>query len=497
MQLTELLHKAGVNMPDTRWESEVEILRVSTHSADVQPGDLFVYSAPSVASVDKIKIHLEEALSRGAAAVIAAPHLAAYIDGRVPFISTITPHIALSQTCGVMYAGQQPEVVAVTGTNGKTSVAHFTFQLWRALGESCGVLGTLGLQTTHPDLLHEETGYTTPDAVTLHRALARCAELGIRFVSLEASSHGLDQRRLDGVRLKAAAYTSFSHDHLDYHVNESAYFSAKIRLFCTLLPADGTIVVNRDARHAPQVMIQSSIRQMAMISVGRDEGGICLRSAVPAGMGQDVVVTYQGQTYAFHVPLIGVFQVENALLAAGLVMATGFSFEDVVRVIPQLQPVPGRMQHIAPDQVFVDYAHTPDALERALQALRPYTKGKLWVIFGCGGDRDALKRSLMGQAAAQYSDRIIITDDNPRYENPQTIRQHIAVGCGRAYVVDDRHRAIKFAIEHKADEDTVLIAGKGHEKFQIIGNQKIPFDDAAIAQEVVNSGVKIRLSVEL
>jgi UDP-N-acetylmuramoyl-L-alanyl-D-glutamate--2,6-diaminopimelate ligase len=367
--------------------------------------------------------------------------------------------------------------VAVTGTNGKTSVASFVRQIWAELGHAAVNLGTTGVEGAWTAPL----AHTTPEPITLHRCLSEAAENGVTHAAMEASSHGLEQRRLDGVHLAAAGFSNFTQDHLDYHETFEAYFAAKMGLFDRVLPQDGTAVINLSDPKGAQVRKIAEARGQSVLTVGLGEADLCLMNQRFDSSGQALRFSWQGKTFQTRLNLIGGFQAENILLACGLVIAAGDDPERVFETLPHLTTVRGRMQLAATRDngaaVFVDYAHTPDAVATALKALRPHVMGRLIAIVGAGGDRDATKRPLMGKAAANHADIVFVTDDNPRSEDPASIRAAVMDGAPEATEVGDRAEAILRGIDALQPGDALLIAGKGHETGQIVGDQVLPFDD--------------------
>lgn len=461
---------------------------LAVDSREVREGTLF-------AALPGSKVHggafIQYALQMGAAAVltdakgaqIAAADLAA---SEAALIIAEDPRQALAQTASLWFGAHPETVVAVTGTNGKTSVSTFARQIWEELDIPAVNLGTTGVEGawTHP-LRH-----TTPEPITLHRVLAQARANGITHTAMEASSHGLDQRRLDGIMLSAAGFTNFTQDHLDYHETFEAYFVAKMGLFTRVLPEDGVAVINLDDPKGPQVARLCEARGIEIIGVGRaPEARLRLMGQRYDATGQEVLFEWQGKGHKVRLKLLGGFQADNVLLAAGLVIAAGADPAEVFEVLPYLRTVRGRMQHAATratgGSVFVDYAHTPDAVATALKAMRPHVLGKLVVIIGAGGDRDAGKRPLMGRAAADHADLVFVTDDNPRSERPAAIRAAVMAGCPDATEVDDRARAILLAVDALGPGDALLIAGKGHETGQIIGDDVLPFDDVEQASVAV------------
>jgi UDP-N-acetylmuramoyl-L-alanyl-D-glutamate--2,6-diaminopimelate ligase len=421
---------------------------------------------------------IPEALARGAAAVLAD----ASYPGRdlgVPLILDPQPRRRLALIAASFYHAQPRCVVAVTGTNGKTSVVGFTRQLWAGLGRPSASLGTLGLEG--PAGLGV-TGHTTPDPIALHRLLAELADAGVDHLALEASSHGLDQHRLDGVRIQAAAFTNLTRDHFDYHGDVTHYLAAKQRLFSELLAAEGTAVLNADQPQFGQLAEICRARCIAVLDYGRQARRLRLLEQTPRAHGQTLTVALGGRTERIETDLVGAFQAENLLAAAGLVLATGGDPGAVLAGLGRLQGAPGRLQQVGTHPcgapVFVDYAHAPDALEQVLRALRPHTEGRLVVVFGCGGDRDRGKRAIMGRVAAQLADLAFVTDDNPRSEDPASIRRAVLEACPGGIEIGDRAAAIREALAGLEAGDLLVIAGKGHETGQIVGDRVLPFDDA-------------------
>jgi UDP-N-acetylmuramoyl-L-alanyl-D-glutamate--2,6-diaminopimelate ligase len=457
-------------------------------SRAVKPGDLFF--ALSGSKTDGARF-VDAAIASGVVA-IAGDHPPPG-EGRVPFVRTPNPRRALAQAAAKFYPRQPETIAAVTGTSGKTSVAAFTRQIWQALGHAAASIGTIGLvspkRTVYGSL-------TTPDPIALHRQLDEIANEGVTHLAFEASSHGLDQYRLDGVRIAAGGFTNLSRDHMDYHPDVAHYLAAKLRLFRDLVVPDGAAVISADHDCSQAVIDAARTKNLRLLTVGRDGDGagegIRLVEATIDGLAQQLVLLHRGRTHAVRLPLVGEFQIENALVAAGLAIATGSDPEAVFASLQHLEGAKGRLERVGERNgapIFVDYAHKPDALAKALQALRPYAKRKLVVVFGAGGDRDAGKRPLMGAIAVEHADHVIVTDDNPRSENPQTIRSAILSTAKGASEIGDRAAAIRTAIAGLEPGDALLIAGKGHETGQIVGNTTLPFSDhdtvaAALAPRV-------------
>ncbi len=425
-----------------------------------------------------------EAVARGAVAVVGEHAPDPRIEPAI-FVKVGDARRALALAAARFYPAQPATIVAITGTSGKTSVAAFTRQIWAALGHRAASLGTIGLIAPSGAI---SGALTTPDPVLLHQTLDGLAKDGVSHVALEASSHGLEQRRLDGVRLSAGAFTNLSRDHLDYHADMNAYLAAKLRLFERLLAPGQPAVVDADSAIAETVIAACTARGLSVISVGKAGGILRLVEATPEDLATRLVVEYAGKTYALRLPLAGEFQAQNALVAAGLALATHAAPEPVFAALEKLEGTPGRLELVgrrnnAP--VFVDYAHKPDALEKALSALRPLASGRLVVVFGCGGDRDSGKRPMMGEIAARLADEVIVTDDNPRSEDPASIRRAVLAGAGgrpNVREIGDRGTAIAAAIAKLESGDVLLIAGKGHETGQIVGDRKVPFSDQQCAR---------------
>lgn len=476
MRLSELIQ-------ENHAASAIEIVGLSADSRSVQPGYLF--AALTGAEQDGAA-YIDSAIRHGAVAVLTAPHVA-IASKAVHVVLDDNPRRKLALLAARFYAEQPRFIAAVTGTNGKTSVAWFVRQIWETLGYKAASIGTLGAigpgSPGGPSL-------TTPDPVQLHRQLAEFASAGVDHAVIEASSHGLAQYRLDGVKVMAAAFTNLSRDHLDYHRTEEEYFYAKKRLFAEVMPPGRTAVINADSPHAAEIETLCWARGDKIITYGETATDLRLVSTELRDAGQTMIVEYKGEKYEIKLPLAGKFQASNALASAGLVLATtGMPVESVFEALEKLTPVPGRMElaarHPNGAPVFVDFAHTPEGLENCLEALRPYAKKRLIVVFGCGGDRDPGKRPLMGAIARDMADVVYITDDNPRREDPTKIRAQIKEACPDGIEIGDRRRAIRAAIEVLKPGDALVIAGKGHEQGQILAKETIPFNDAEVAREVV------------
>ena len=446
----------------------------------VAPGTIFgAFQGARVNGED----YIADAIRSGAVAIVARPGLA--IAGAA-YVADANPRERFARLAARYFAPFPQTVVAVTGTNGKTSCVELTRQIWRMTGHHAASIGTLGVTTADDRIT---TGLTTPDVVTFLSNVAGLAREGVTHVAFEASSHGLSQYRTEGLRVSAAAFTNLSRDHLDYHGDMAAYLTAKLRLFSEVLSADGTAVVWADDREAARVIDLARARGNKLITVGERGETLRLVARDPTLLGQGLTIEAAGATHQVQLPLIGAYQAANALVAAGLVIATGGEVKATLAALSRLQPVRGRLERAVITRtgapVYVDYAHTPDALEAAIAALKPHAAGRLIVVFGAGGDRDRGKREAMGQVAAGQADRVIVTDDNPRSEDPAAIRADVLKGAKAAMEIGDRREAIAAAVRGAGTQDIVLIAGKGHEQGQVVGDLVLPFDDVAVARECV------------
>jgi UDP-N-acetylmuramoyl-L-alanyl-D-glutamate--2,6-diaminopimelate ligase len=471
MKLKDLLTVDALS--DARFDA-IEVTGIAADSRAVKPGDLFVAIAGS--KDDGLRF-VAPAVAGGAVAVMAERVAPAPLPAGVAFVRVGDARRALALAASRFFPRQPETIAAVTGTSGKTSVAAFTRQIWAATGEAAASIGTIGLVSPAREIYGS---LTTPDPVALHRSLHELAGEGVTHLAIEASSHGLDQRRLDGVRIAAGGFTNISRDHLDYHPSLEAYLAAKLRLFTSLVQPRGAAVIDVDHAHADAVVAAAKQRRLRLLTVGRKGEGIRLLDVAIVGFAQTLKVSYAGNTHAVRLPLPGAFQVENALVAAGLAIATGSEPRAVFDALEELRGAKGRLDFVGEKNgapIFVDYAHKPDALAKALDALRPYASGRLVVVFGCGGDRDAGKRPMMGEIAAAKADRVIVTDDNPRSEEPAKIRAAILQAAPGAIEIGDRREAISSAVADLRRGDVLLVAGKGHETGQIIGKQTLPFSD--------------------
>ncbi len=471
MKLREILP------PDAEFDARYADLAVGGVTADsraVNRGDLFVAIAGGKA--DGLRF-VPGAIAAGAGAVVADRAAPAPLPNNVAFVRVDNARRALALIAAKIHPRQPRIIVAVTGTSGKTSVVAFTRQIWNALGHRAASIGTIGIVSPRGETYGS---LTTPDPVALHRSLDALAADGVTHLAIEASSHGLDQYRLDGLHIAAGGFTNITRDHLDYHPTFEAYFAAKLRLFEVLLPPGAAAVIDVDHDHADKVVAAATARGLSVMTVGRKGTAIRLLQSAIDGSAQTLRLDYRGRHFQVHLPLVGEFQIDNALVAAGLAIATGGDAGSVFAALERLAGAKGRLERVGMSrgaQIFVDYAHKPDALAKALDALRPYATGRLIVVFGAGGDRDRGKRPMMGAVAAAKADRVIVTDDNPRSENPAAIRAAIMAAARGAVEIGDRREAIRRAIADLRAGDILLIAGKGHETGQIVGDRVIDFSD--------------------
>ncbi|WP_305986170.1 UDP-N-acetylmuramoyl-L-alanyl-D-glutamate--2,6-diaminopimelate ligase [Roseibium sp. MMSF_3544] len=476
----------GIELPESA--KDLKISGLTADSRNVGPD--FLFAAFKGAVVDGIRF-APGAAEAGAVAILCAENAADTVRRSVRQDVAVIPVTEPRQVFSKMAArfhGAQPDIiVAVTGTAGKTSVAHFVRQIFQAAGHPAASLGTLG--TVKPDGI-SYGGLTTPDPVALHKELAELKQKGINHAAMEASSHGLDQFRLDGVRLTAAAFTNLGRDHMDYHPTMEDYLQAKLRLFKDLLPDGGMVVVDPGEKYADRVLQVAEDRGLPVFSVGETGTDLKLTGLKPSGAGQELTLQTARGEYKITLPLIGRFQVSNALIAAGLAIAAGTDMGLVLRSLENLKGAPGRLELAGKTAsgglVFVDYAHKPDALDNALAALKPFATGKLAVVIGAGGDRDPGKRELMGAAAARHADLVIVTDDNPRSEDPATIRKAVLSGAQNAMEIGDRYEAIAEGVHRLNAGDILCVAGKGHETGQIVGDTVIPFSDHDAVQRAIS-----------
>ena len=478
MELHDLL--ADVDSFPDAWRA-IEISGLTADSRTVRPGTLFAALAGSRTDGARFA---RDAVAAGAVAVVAARD--ADLDVAVPVIRAADPRRTLALAAARFYGAQPETIVAVTGTSGKTSVASFTRQIFASAGHQAASLGTIGVvspkTTTYRSL-------TTPDPVELHRLLAELSRDGVTHMALEASSHGLDQRRLDGVRFSAGAFTNLGRDHMDYHATVEEYFAAKLRLFEDLLPAGAGAVVDADQPESARVVEIATRRGLKVISIGRAGDTIRLIEATPEGFRQRLTLDAGGGEREILLPLVGGFQVSNALVSAGLAIATGTPVDTALAALETLEGAKGRLELAGQTRdgalIFIDYAHKPDAIVNALQALRPFASGRLSIVIGAGGDRDTGKRPLMGKASVDNADIVYVTDDNPRGEDPAAIRAAILAEAPGATEIGDRRAAIETAVGALKTGDILLVAGKGHETGQTVGERVLAFSDHEVVAEAL------------
>ncbi|HQS98518.1 MAG: UDP-N-acetylmuramoyl-L-alanyl-D-glutamate--2,6-diaminopimelate ligase [Novosphingobium sp. 17-62-19] len=479
MKLGPILKAAGFPAAD----GDTNVTGFAIDHRKVAPGTIFgAFPGARFNGEDFIA----DAVKAGAVAVVARPE--AKVEGAV-HVADAEPRRAFAALASRFFQPVPETVVAVTGTNGKTSTVEMTRQIWRMAGHSAASIGTLGVTTADESV---STGLTTPDIVTFLSNITGLAREGVTHVAYEASSHGLSQFRNEGLRVVAGAFTNLSRDHLDYHATMEDYFAAKMRLFDHVVAEGGTAVIWADDEWSERAVGHAKQRGLQLFTVGSNGTAIRLTNRAPTQLGQTLDIDWQGKAHKIALPLIGAYQAANALVSAGLAIASGCEAGAVFDALTRLQPVRGRLERAAINRagapVYVDYAHTPDAIEAAIDALRPHVQGRLITVFGAGGDRDGGKRPEMGRAACSGSDVVIVTDDNPRGEDPAEIRAAVLTGCdGKAREIGDRRTAIAAAIAEAGRDDIVLVAGKGHEQGQIVGRgdatRILPFDDVEVARE--------------
>ena len=478
MKISDL---AGPETNDLAAAASIEVSGITSDSRKVRPGDLFVALSGTKADGSAF---IADAVSRGAAAVVVAS--GAKAEASVPVIPVAEPRRFLALAAAKFY-GRQPEtMVAVTGTAGKTSVASFTRQIWAHAGHAAAMIGTTGVVAPGRN---DYGSLTTPDPVSLHELLAELADAGVTHAAMEASSHGLDQSRLDGVKLSAAAFTNLGRDHMDYHPTVEHYMASKMRLFDTLLAKGQPAVIYADDEWSGQAIDAAQKAGLDVRTVGRKGDYLALKRVEHFRHKQTAEVHVGDDIYEVHIPLAGDFQVANALVAAGLAMSTGVPAAIAMAALEKLIGASGRLELVGHAKngalAYVDYAHKPDALENVLTSVRPFTTGRVIVVFGCGGDRDKGKRPIMGEIATRLADVVIVTDDNPRSEVPETIRAEIMAAAKGATEIGDRAQAIRSAVEMLQSGDTLIVAGKGHEEGQTVGSVTLPFSDHAELREAL------------
>lgn len=494
MKLNDLVQfLQGVIEKSSSSSEQLQFSGISQDSRHVKPGDVFI-----VIPCDQAESYTRMAIKAGAVALVAESDFIKSFGPKidVPIIRVPNARLALSQSAVLLYPNQPEVMVAVTGTNGKSSVVTFVRQIWQKLGYPAASIGTLGVDLSDNIQLKSEvqaTKLTTPDALSFHQIINTLAASGVTHCAFEASSHGLSQSRLHNIKLTAAGFTNLSQDHLDYHDTMDAYFEAKTKLFMEVLPAEHVAVINKASPYFPSLKAIIIGRGQKLVTYGVDQPADLMAQNLRLNADKILCdLSIHGKIWRdISLNMVGAFQVENVLCAMGLVLANGASAGQVIEALPYLHSAPGRMELVgktkAGSSIFIDYAHTPDALKRALEALRKHIHqdGRLRLVFGCGGNRDAAKRAQMGEVAKQLADDLYVTDDNPRDEDPAFIRAQILVSCPQAHNIDDRRLAIQTAIQEMRSNDVLLIAGKGHEQGQTIGDRVIPFDDRLEAQAIL------------
>lgn len=462
--------------------ADLEIHGITANSRDVQPG--FAFAALSGQTHDGAEF-IDDAKTRGASAVFASVD-SKIVDPGLPLIQVEDPRLVLAKSAARFHGAQPDTMVAVTGTAGKTSVASFTRQIWERAGLAAAMIGTTGVVSPKRT---EYAQLTTPDPVYLHQLLGELADEGVTHGAMEASSHGLDQRRLDGVRLTAGAFTNLGRDHLDYHPTVEAYFEAKMRLFDTLLPDGAPAIIFADDVWSERAMEVARKAGLSVLGVGRNGDFLTLKRVEHQRHQQVAEIHHEGAIYQVTVPLAGDFQLSNALVAAGLAIVTGVPVGEAIAALEHLHGAPGRLELVGTTDegvpAYVDYAHKPDALEQVLQSIRPFTTGRIVLVFGCGGDRDKGKRPIMGEIASRLADVVIVTDDNPRSEDPATVRAEILAATAGATEISDRGEAIDHAVSLLEQGDTLVVAGKGHEQGQTVGDNVLHFSDHEAVQQSI------------
>lgn len=476
--LSSLIAASGIDA-SIAGDGAVMIETMTSDSRAVTPGALFVAMPGVVANGTQ---YIPDALRKGASAVLMAANARTDVIATVPMVRVADMRAATSALAAAFYGAQPTYNLAVTGTDGKTSTADFVRQLATRMGHKAASIGTLGLRSPSAALNDAfPANNTSPEPILLHRTLRALKEENVEYVAMEASSHGLDQKRLDGVKFTAGAFTNFGRDHLDYHATIEDYFIAKARLFDAVVPEGGVAVINRDDARFDDLAARCVKRKIRVTSFGLHAAAdYHIARVTPHVNGLSAALVIRGKQHALELPFYGAFQLFNMLAAVGLLAATGMDEQALIALLPSLQGVPGRLEKVASHKgasVFVDYAHTPAALENILKTLRAHTEHKLHVVFGCGGDRDRGKRPEMGAVAARLADRVTVTDDNPRTENPAAIRAEILAAATGANEIADRAAAIAAAMQEITTGDVLVVAGKGHETTQTIGNQATPFYD--------------------
>ena len=461
----------SLTLRDIGFDSDDAVTGLTCDSREVKPGYVF---AALLGTVTDGRKYIEGAIEKGASAVLST----AGLELPIPYISAENPRLAYAKMAAEFYKGQPKTLVAMTGTNGKSSTVEFLRQIWVYADKQAACFGTLGVQAPSG---YRPLTHTTPDAVALHKTLSELKAEGVTHAAMEASSHGLDQYRLDAVNIAASGFSNLTQDHFDYHPNAEDYFQAKARLFMELTPPNAPVVINVNDEYGQRLVDICKARGQSVMQVGWSGQDIRIDEVMPRASSQIVDLVLQGKRNKIELPLAGEFQVLNAVAALGLAMVTGVAMDKALEALEHLTGVAGRMERAGQTKdgapIFVDFAHTEDGLDKLLRSVRPHTMGKIIVAFGCGGDRDPDKRVKMGRVAAKLADEVIVTDDNPRTEVPASIRKAVLEGCPQAIEIGDRDLAIRAGIEKLGSKDCLVIAGKGHEQGQIVGTKVIPFSD--------------------
>lgn len=464
----------------------IEIEGIAFDSRQVKENHIFF--AINGMSIDGAKF-IDKAIANGAKVILCENDSEFKPQKNIIYLKSDNTKLVLSKVCANFFEHQPEKICAVTGTNGKTSIVHFCRQLWEMLGENSASIGTTGIDLSGDDIYKiSGPAMTSFDQVRFHQILSDLYERNYKYLAIESSSHGLDQHRIDGATIYAAAFTNLTQDHLDYHETFENYFNAKMRLFKEVMPKGSVAVINSDDEYSAKVIKIAKDAKHKIIDIGFKADALKFNEINESAKGQILRLTYNNEEFKLNINLSGKFQIYNLITAVALVASSGFNIVDVLKLTEKINPVAGRMQKVEIKGVnlhcFVDYAHTPDALEKALKSLKQIDAGNLWVIFGCGGNRDAKKRPLMGKIANEIADFVVVTDDNPRNEDPAKIREEILNGCDDSVLsMENRADAIKYVVSNAKDNDIILLAGKGHEKTQIIGSQTIKFDDT---EELIN-----------
>ena len=484
MLLSKIIKDKRLSDYNIKIKEDFEVKGISCNSRKIKEG--FIFFAIEGYKVDGNNF-IDSAIDNGAKLIVTSKNIK---NKKAEIIKIDNVRLVYSIICSCFYKNIPDNLVAVTGTNGKTSVANFCKQIWNLMGIDSACIGTLGVFTNDIELTQEGTvTLTTPDTETLHYSLEVIKEKNINNVAIEASSQGMHQERLSGLKFKVGAFTNLSRDHLDYHGSYGEYLKAKMILFKRLVEEGGYAILNSDIKEFEYIKDECKQSKLKVISYGKESEDIRLVGIYPKPNGQMMVFEVNNVLYKLLIPLVGEFQVYNILCAIGIVMYSGANIDKIVSTLTRLKSVSGRMEKVSIHPkgagIYVDYAHTPDGLEQALKSLRPHVQKNLKVLFGCGGDRDKGKRAEMGKVAAEFADSVIVTDDNPRTEEPEEIRKEIMAACPEAVEVEGRDKAIEYAVSDLENGDVLLVAGKGHEDYQIIGEDKIDFDDRLVVCKYV------------